>query len=290
MKSLPMMESVRKLESASFLDPAAKKLRKVANSVLRQRDLADLLHGVPFGHPVHPVLVQIPIGAWTSASVLDLLPGQEKASAVLVGTGIAAALPAVASGYADWSQTDRQTQRVGVVHMAVNTLGTSLYAISLLQRCTGRHTAGKMFSAAGLAIVSAGGFLGGHLSFRQGAGVSRVIGVEQQVPSGWHSITSLDSLTEGKLERRLLGETPLVLLRRGEKVHALANTCSHWSGPLNEGQLIDDGGDPCVQCPWHKSVFSLRSGEVIHGPATAAQPRFETRVVDGYVEVSLASA
>lgn len=289
MKSLPFMDSINRLENATWLDPAAKSVRKVVKKVLRQRDLRDLLHGVPFGHPLHPVMVQIPIGAWTSASILDLVPGTQKASCVLVGTGIAAVLPAVASGFVDWSKTEPGPQRTGLVHAAVNVVATSLYAISLVQRCTGREKAGKIFSAMGMAAVSTGGFIGGHLAYRQGAAVSRVIEIPNNVPSGWHQIAALDSLGEGKLERGMIGATPLVLYRRSGTVRALANTCSHLSGPLNEGKLLDDG-DPCVECPWHQSVFSLRTGEVIHGPATAPQPHFETRIVEGQVEARLKPA
>lgn len=286
MKSMPLLESVQELEKATSLDPAVKTVRRLVNKVFSQRDVRDLLHGVPFGHPLHPVLVQIPIGAWTSASILDCVRGTEKASMALIGTGIAAVLPASASGLVDWSKTEPGPQRTGLVHAVTNGAANLLYIISLLQRCTGHHRAGKVFSLLGLATVSAGGFIGGHLAYRQGAGISRVIDIPNEVPAGWHRITTLESLVDGELERRLIGETPVVLLRQGEKVHALANTCSHLTGPLNEGKLLD-GGNPCVECPWHKSVFSLRTGEVIHGPATAPQPHFETRVIDGHVEARL---
>lgn len=289
MKSLPFMDSINQLENATWLDPAAKSIRKVVKNVFRQRDLRDLLHGVPFGHPLHPVMVQIPIGAWTSASILDLVPGTQKASAMLVGTGIAAVLPAVASGLVDWSKSEPGPQRTGLVHAGVNVVATSLYAISLIQRCSGREKAGKIFSIAGMAAVSTGGFIGGHLAYRQGVSISRVIDIPNNVPSGWQQVASLDSLEEGKLARGMIGETPLVLFRRNGTVRALADTCSHLGGPLNEGKLIDDG-DPCVECPWHQSMFSLRTGEVIHGPATAPQPHFETRIVEGQIEARLRPA
>lgn len=289
MKSLPLMDSINQLENATWLDPAAKSIRKVVRKVIRQRDLQDFLHGVPFGHPLHPVMVQIPIGAWTSASILDLCPGTRKASTILIGAGLAAVLPAVASGLMDWSKAEPGAQRTGLVHAALIDVAVSLYAVSLIQRCTGRDKAGRIFSAAGMAAVSAGGFLGGHLAYRQGTGISRVIDIPNQVPSGWHRVAALDELQEGGLSSGMIGETPLVLLRRNDTVHALADTCSHLGGPLSEGKLLDDG-DPCVECPWHKSVFSLRNGEVIHGPATAPQPHFQTRIVEGQVEARLKPA
>ncbi|WP_026817900.1 Rieske 2Fe-2S domain-containing protein [Arthrobacter castelli] len=286
MKSLPLLESVQHLEKASWLDPAIKTVNRIVKKAVPQRDVRDLLHGVPLGHPLHPAVVQLPLGAWASASILDLFPGNEKTSTLLVGTGIAGVMPAAASGLIDWSKAGRGAQRTGLVHAAVNAAATSFYWVSLIQRCTGHHRAGKVFSAIGFATASASGFLGGHVAYRQGVGMSRVIDIAGQVPSGWQRVTTLDSLSDGQLAKGLVGETPLVLLRRGQTVHALVDTCSHLGGPLNEGKMIDDG-DPCVECPWHKSVFSMRTGGVVHGPATAPQPRFETRIVEGTVEARL---
>jgi nitrite reductase/ring-hydroxylating ferredoxin subunit len=110
------------------------------------------------------------------------------------------------------------------------------------------------------------------------------------VSPGWHDIAGLDELGEGRLEKRLLGEVPLVLLRRGGEVDVLAGLCSHLSGPLHEGNVAEEDGETCVVCPWHRSTFSLRTGEVVHGPATSPQPSFETRVVGGVVQVCLPGA
>lgn len=103
------------------------------------------------------------------------------------------------------------------------------------------------------------------------------------------ALAPLDDFADGQLEQRMVGETPLLIFREGDDITVLSDVCSHLSGPLHEGK-ITGGADPCVICPWHQSVFSLRSGEVVHGPATAAQPRFRTRITDGMVEVSLPGA
>jgi nitrite reductase/ring-hydroxylating ferredoxin subunit len=87
----------------------------------------------------------------------------------------------------------------------------------------------------------------------------------------------------------MVADMPLLVFRQGDDVHVLSDVCSHLSGPLHEGK-IEERGEACVVCPWHGSAFSLRSGEVLGGPATSAQPRFSTRVVDGAVEVSLPGA
>jgi nitrite reductase/ring-hydroxylating ferredoxin subunit len=140
-------------------------------------------------------------------------------------------------------------------------------------------------------VVSGAGFLGGHLAYRQAAGANHVEDVPHRFPSGWQRVAPLGELENGKLETRTVAGVPLLLLRRGSTVDVIADTCSHLSGPLHEGELTDaDGDNPCVTCPWHGSIFSLTTGDVVHGPATAPQPKFETLVRDGMVEVLLVGA
>jgi uncharacterized membrane protein len=165
-------DSIDRLENASVLDPIASVLRRVIRTVLQPQDLRDALQGVWLGHPFHPVAVQVPIGTWASAGVLDLLPGNEKASTTLVATGVTAALPSAASGWADWSELKPAQARVGLVHAVTNATAIGLYTSSLVARLRGDHRRGKLLGFAGLAAVGAGGLLGGHLAYRQGAGVN----------------------------------------------------------------------------------------------------------------------
>lgn len=290
MKPLPALELVTRLEDADWLDPLAKTVRKAVRKVIRPAWVRDVLHGVPLGHPVHPLAVQVPLGAWVSAAVLDALPGNEEAAGVLVGVGTAAAVPAAVAGFTDWTQLHSQQQRVGLVHAAANLAATGLYAASLVERASGRQTSGKVLAYLGLATVSAGGFLGGHLTYRQAAGVNHTEDLPHRFPSGWQTLGPLADLAEGKLEQRTVAGLPLLAHREGDSVNVLSDVCSHLSGPLHEGKLKDHDGDPCVVCPWHRSTFSLRTGEVVAGPATARQPLFEARTVDGTVEVRLPNA
>jgi nitrite reductase/ring-hydroxylating ferredoxin subunit/uncharacterized membrane protein len=304
MKPLPALELVTRLEDADWLDPAAKKVRKVVKRVIRPKWARDVLHGVPIGHPVHPLAVQVPLGAWISAAVLDALPGNDRAAAVLIGVGTGTAVPSAVAGFTDWTQLHPQQQRVGLVHAAANITATSLYAASLVARAQGRRGSGKALAYLGLAVVGAGGFLGGHLTYRQAAGVNHSEDVPHRFPSGWQPLAPLAELPERKLHKIVVAEIPLLAYREGEDVRVLSDVCSHLSGPLHEGKLkggrlqggdnqdggTDDGSDPCVVCPWHGSTFSLRTGEVQAGPATAKQPLFETRVSDGLVEVCLPGA
>jgi nitrite reductase/ring-hydroxylating ferredoxin subunit len=294
MKPLPALELVTRLEDAEWLDPVAKSVRKAVRKVLRPRWARDILHGVPIGHPVHPLAVQVPIGAWVSAGVLDALPGTGKAAGILVGVGTASVIPSALAGFTDWSQLHPQQQRVGLVHAAANVTATGFYIASLIQRARGSHGSGKVLAYLGLASAGAGGFLGGHLTYRQAAGVNHSEEIPHRFPSGWHAVAQLSDLPEGKLLKRDVAGLPLLVHREGGTVNVLSNVCSHLSGPLHEGKLkggdAGDGGDPCVVCPWHRSTFSLRTGEVQAGPATSRQPRFETRITGGLVEVRLPGA
>ncbi|MFB9653872.1 Rieske 2Fe-2S domain-containing protein [Pseudarthrobacter oxydans] len=304
MKPLPALELVTRLEDAEWLDPVSKKVRKVVKRAIRPKWARDVLHGVPIGHPVHPLAVQVPLGAWISAAVLDALPGNDKASALLIGVGTGAAVPSAVAGFTDWTQLHPQQQRVGLVHAAANITATGLYAASLVARARGGRGGGKVLAYLGLAVVGAGGFLGGHLTYRQAAGVNHSEEIPHRFPSGWQPLAALADLPDGKLHKIVVAEIPLLAYREGESVSVLSDVCSHLSGPLHEGKVkggrlqdrVDqnggpgDGSDPCVVCPWHGSTFSLRTGEVQAGPATARQPLFETRVSGGLVEVCLPGA
>jgi nitrite reductase/ring-hydroxylating ferredoxin subunit/uncharacterized membrane protein len=291
MEELGFVRAISRIEDAEILDPAVEKVRGAVDTVLANEDVRDLLHGVPFGHPVHPVAVQVPIGAWTSAAVLDAFPGSSPAASLLVGVGVAAAVPAAVAGFADWSKLHEQQSRVGLVHAAANILAVGLYSASLFQRARGKTTSGKLLGYLGLAVVSGAGFLGGHLAYRQAAGVNHVEDIPHLFPTGWQPVAPLDEFESGKLETRTVAGIPILLLRRGSTIDVIADACSHLSGPLHEGELSGAEGErPCVTCPWHGSVFSLTTGDVVHGPATAPQPKFETLIRDGMVEVLLIGA
>jgi nitrite reductase/ring-hydroxylating ferredoxin subunit/uncharacterized membrane protein len=250
----------------------------------------DLLHGVPFGQPAHPALVRLPLGCWTSAVLLDLWGGRgreaERASATLIATGVAAALPAAAAGLADWSALHQNQQRVGLVHAIAQTGATLLFGCSLLARASGRRRRGIALAAGGLGTATVGAYLGGYLAHRLGAGASHAEPVGHRAAIGWLDLCPLAELPEGRPARRQLGYLSLLAVRAGRSVSVLSDQCSHLGGPLHQGRVIIDRGRACVVCPWHGSTFQLSDGGVRRGPATARQPAFETRVSDaGVVQV-----
>jgi nitrite reductase/ring-hydroxylating ferredoxin subunit len=291
------MRSISQLEQAKALDRVVTAGQRVARW-LPPGPLRDVLNGVWLGHPLHPVLAQAPVGAWLSAAVLDGWPRIRKNSAGkhrgrescgeaeqrrLVGFGLAAAGAAALAGAADWSEQHEQQMRVGVVHAAANITAAAFYGASLLTR---RPAASRALRLAGLAAVAAGGLLGGHISFRLSGGANQAEAVPHLVPPGWHDLMPAAGLEDARPAKAMLGEVPVVVIRDGGTVHVLAGRCSHLSGPLAEGEL-DAGG---LTCPWHGSVFRITDGAVVHGPATAPQPVFRTRVRAGVIQVCLPDA
>ncbi|MFJ3925543.1 Rieske 2Fe-2S domain-containing protein [Streptomyces sp. NPDC090022] len=279
----PLLTAVARIEHAPQADALIDMVRKAVRAV-PLGPVRDVLHGRPFGHPAHPALVQVPIGTWLSAALLDLLPGQRRAAHVLVGAGLAAAAPAAAAGWADWAELPPEQARTGLVHALANTAGVVLYAGSFLARARGRTARGKALGLAGLAVVGAGGALGGHLAFRQAAGANHAEDVDHRVGAGWHPVGLVSDFPVGRVVRATVDGVDVAVVREsGGTVRVLAERCSHMGGPLAEGELVDG----CLRCPWHGSLFRLSDGWNVEGPATAPQPAFDTRVTDGHVEARL---
>ncbi|MBO0819902.1 MAG: Rieske (2Fe-2S) protein [Nocardiopsaceae bacterium] len=279
------MHLTSSLEGASGLDPLIGTVQRAARTLPGR--VRDVLHGVWLGHPLHPVLVQIPIGTWLSASLLDAFsgdePGFEKASRRLVLAGLASAVPAALAGTADWAEQHEQQMRVGLVHALANTVAVACYSVSA---ATAGPARARVLRLAGLTAAGVGGYLGGHIAYRQSGGVNQAEPVPHLVEPGWHDLMPLAELADRKPARRMLGEVPVVALRDGDDLYVLADRCSHLSGPLSGGEYRDG----CLTCPWHGSTFGVSDGAVKHGPATAPQPAFRTRVTEGTIQVCLPGA
>ncbi|MDJ1134554.1 DUF2231 domain-containing protein [Streptomyces iconiensis] len=282
----PVAGPLDKLSGTSALDPLIGPLRSAVRG-LPLGPARDVLHGGWLGHPLHPALVQFPMGAWMSAGVLDLLPGTHRSSRALVGAGLLAALPAALAGWTDWAEQRKPQMRTGLVHAASNSLAVGLYTASLAARMRGRRCRGKLLGFAGLAAAGGGALLGGHLAYRQGSGVNKTESVSDIVEPGWHALGRAEAYSLGRPSRTTLGEVPLLVVRESDGVRVLADRCSHEAGSLSGGEVADG----CVTCPRHGSVFRLSDGWNLAGPATAPQPSFETRVrADGVLEVRLPDA
>ncbi|RKS06671.1 nitrite reductase/ring-hydroxylating ferredoxin subunit [Nocardiopsis sp. Huas11] len=279
-------ERVRAIERDERLDPAVSRLQRVADTV-PEGPVRDLLHGVQLGHPAHPVTIHAPLGAWLSAALLDLLPGDHRGAAhTLVNVGLVTALPAAVTGLVDWSRLHERQQRVGVVHSVANGLGVLFLGGSSLARARGRHGWGVALTLGGLASVGVGGYLGGYLAYYRASGANSADDLIDVLPADWTDIGALDDFAEGEPAPADLGGAPVVVVRSGATVRALLGRCTHMGAPLAEGTLVDG----CLRCPWHGSEFRVDDGSVVHGPATAGLESLETWVVDGRVLVRLPAA
>jgi nitrite reductase/ring-hydroxylating ferredoxin subunit/uncharacterized membrane protein len=295
---MAVTQIVDRTASVSALDPVASRLSGIAQKV--PAPLRDLLHGVWLGHPLHPVLAQVPVGAWLSASVLDALAvltedgqrraGVERSAQALLATGLAAVPAAAAAGAADWSALHREQQRVGLVHASANVVATTLLAASLLERRRGRQGRGRLLGMLGVGAASAGAAIGGHLSYRWAAGANHAEEIPYTTPADWTELGRLGDLEQRTPLRGTVGETAVVVVRRGSTVTVLADACSHLAGPLSEGRIVEERNADCIVCPWHGSTFSLDDGSVVHGPATSPQPAFEVQVIDGTVRARVRPA
>ena len=275
-------QAVGALESFEALDPVALKLAKAVGNAVPEGAPRDALSGTWLGHALHPLLTDVVVGSFISATLLDVLGGDDgRASERLIEVGLAASAPTVASGLTDWTFTvfgDRRARPVGLVHATANLTATALYAASLAARRRGAQTRGKLLGAAGGAALSVGGFLGGHLSFTRGVGVNQT--AFDEGPDDW---TALDAgeLEDDKPTSAMAGDTPVLVIRHGGHLHAIHDRCSHRGCLLSSGEV--DGES--VTCPCHGSRFSLVDGSIERGPATSPQPVYETREHDGAIEV-----
>ena len=276
-------ELASRLSDVRPLDLVADPLTKVAAKLFPHGPVKDALSGSWLGHPLHPLLTDVVIGSFTSASVLDLVGGRraQPAANTLAALGMASALPTAAAGLSDWSDSSRADRRVGVVHATANVIGLGFYGASIRARAQGRRGAATSFGLMGMAVMTVGGYLGGHLSYSDGVGVNNTFWLHG--PEEWTPVLADADLPARTPVRVDADGTPVLLYRAADGVRAIANRCSHAGGPLDEGEV--DGGGQCVTCPWHQSVFRLDDGSVVHGPATAPQPAFEVRVQSGKLEV-----
>jgi nitrite reductase/ring-hydroxylating ferredoxin subunit/uncharacterized membrane protein len=274
---------VELVERQEWLEPVESGLQRAVSGTFDSagaagRGIRNVLHGVWLGHPLHPVLTDVPIGAWTAAVILDLAD-EPKGADLAVKVGLVGAAGSAVTGLTDWSQTDGSARRVGLVHGLLNVTATTLFALSLVSRKRRDRSAGRTLAAVGYGIALAAAYFGGHLVYRKQVGVDHSIGTNP--PADWTPAIDAAELREGEPRRVLVGDARVLLVRRGGEVFAIGEVCSHFGGPLAEGKLEGD----VIQCPWHGSRFCVRDGSVVDGPATHPQPQFETRVNAGRVEV-----
>ncbi len=271
------------------LDPIATTIavpmRKLLDSAGPLGPVAAALHGTQLGHPLHPAVTDVPIGAWSLATLFDALEAAGSArftpaSDLAIGVGLAGGLVALASGWAEWSDTKGDPQRLGLVHATLNEIAFALYATSLVLRLRKQRGPGLATAFAGYAFVSISAYLGGELSFGMRLGTKHTN--EPLAPPGDFTPVLLVAELNGAPVKVELDGIPLLISRNAKgDVSAIPAICTHRGGPLENGTFADG----CVTCPWHHAKFSLENGCVKRGPAVFSLAQFEARVRDGNVEV-----
>lgn len=278
------------VESQTWLDKLAAPFQRWILKLFGQpgqpsRKIKDLLNGTWLGHSLHPVLTDVPLGAWTSMMVLDLAglskedEGTSRSSDLLLLLGILGATGAAVTGVTDWSDLEGTDRRVGFLHGLLNTSVLLISIASLVLRLTGRRRAGVTLSTTGYLVSLGSAYLGGELAFAKGVGVNHV--AWEGGSDDFVAVMNVKDLAEGKLARVDAAGIPAVLLKQGSAIYAIGATCTHQAGPLDEGTC----NDGVVTCPWHGSSFRMSDGGVVNGPAVYAEPTFAVRVRNGKIEL-----
>ena len=279
---------ISKIEQQEWLNPAEEKLQKGIHKAFGFRGgryLKNFLHGTWIGHPLHVILTDIPIGAWTVAIAFDALDSMSARRQLRIGAdtavafGLVGAVGAAATGLTDWQDIDPPARRIGLAHGLLNVASVALFGSSLVMRRRGNRATGRGLAALGYAVSVAAAQLGGNLVYDQKIGVDHA--APERLPSEFTAVLPESDLGEGEPVRAEHNGTPILLVRRGSQIFALAETCSHLGGPLSEGKLDGD----VIQCPWHGSRFSIRDGHVVDAPAVHPQPCLEARIQSGQIEV-----
>ncbi len=275
-------------------DNGAKVAHAIHNAVISSGDhvrkAVDILHGTWLGHPLHPVLTDIPIGAWTVAMMCDLVAAQrgsgetEKMADALIAIGAVAAVPTAIAGVADYSAIDESAMAMAALHGLLNSTGLVLNLLSIRDRAAGKRSRGVLLSTVAFGVVNLSGWIGGEMLFNRKIGVNHA--EEASGPAQWQVALGSGNLPAHTPKRVEVASSPVMLYRDGATIYAIGAVCSHAGGPLDEGTITDN----CVQCPWHHSVFDLRDGSVVHGPATYPEPAYDARLHDGQIEVRIRPA
>lgn len=281
------------LDNAHLQKVAMNLSNAVHNAVLEggegTRLLADFLHGTWLGHPLHPVLTDVVVGAWSIGAFFDLISLFNKSrqvemmADVLTQIGNYAALPTLLSGLTDFSTIPEPVAKLAFAHAVANNIGFALQVASTRARNRGDRERALSLSGLAFVFLMTGAYLGGHLSYAKKVGVNQI--EEATEPQAWTPALDATKLREHEPRRIEVAGQPVLLYREGNRIQAIGAVCPHAEGPLEQGKFFNG----CVECPWHHSVFSLADGRVVHGPSTYPVPHYETRLRNGMVEIRLAS-
>lgn len=287
MSDTPQKLSERPPFAERFSDGLQGVLQKMLGTQRQTSRLCkSFLNGTWLGHPLHPMLTDVPITAWILTAIFDIIwlishtTWAADGAFVTIIVGLLAALAAAVTGLTDWSDTYGAERRVGLNHALFNVLAVVLYLVSFILRLLGGpgdSVLAAILGFIGLVSVAYAGYLGGEMVFVKGTGVNHT--AWEAGGEDYEVVMPVADVSENTLYRVTVAGVPVVLLRQGEQFHAISATCPHAGGPLDEGTLTGD----TVECPWHGSRFCMRDGRVLTGPAVVNAPRYAARVENGQV-------
>lgn len=283
------------IDRQKWLDDISDKVQPLINNTFSSggevgKVAKDFLNGVWLGHPLHPVITDVPVGGWTITQLLDVISmlrggddGLDAAADIALGAGIVAALGAAVTGLADWSDVGGSHRRMGMAHALLNVGGLTLNVASLALRAGGKKNRGvaRSLSAGGYVLNAAAAYVAGELVYNLGQAVNRDAWVDG--PDKFTDVASLEDLREGEMVKVDVDGRPVVLLQHDDGIHAFEGTCPHYGCGLWEGILEDH----TVTCQCHGSQFDVRDGTLIHGPATAPVPSYDVRRRMGRVQIRM---
>ncbi|HZS88176.1 MAG TPA: Rieske 2Fe-2S domain-containing protein [Chloroflexota bacterium] len=276
-----------------WLDTIGEPLQKTIVSLFARggrtgKQTKNLLNGTWFGHPLHPALTDIPIGAWTTTLVLDAVAAARddealaKAADITLATGLVGAAGAALTGVTDWSDTYGKERSVGLLHGLLMVATVATYSAALGARLSGARSAGAALGGAGYALLLAGAYLGGEEVLGIGYGVNHT--AFQSGPADYVAVLPASDLPDETLTRADARGLAVLLARVDGQIYALHDTCVHAGCSLAEGTLEGTS----VICSCHGSQFDLHDGAVINGPATMPEPHLDVRIENGMIEVKQA--
>jgi uncharacterized membrane protein/nitrite reductase/ring-hydroxylating ferredoxin subunit len=231
---------IDQLVEQPWVEPVANAIGQLTDKVFRDAGgpVENFLHGLWLGHPLHPVLTDLPLGSWMVAATLDVVEGltgsEQRGADAAVVIGLAGATMAATAGLSDWNRTDGRPRKLGAVHATLNIGATVLYTLSALRKARNRGL-GRAFAFTGFGVVATSAYLGGHLVYAEQVGVDHAV-VEKQPGRSFKPVLADAELGEGQLRRLDVDGAPVMLARCEGLVYALLDTCSHLV-PLAEGQL-----------------------------------------------------
>lgn len=232
----------------------------------------DFLNGKWLGHSLHAALSDLPIGILTLGLLFDLLNLQSAADIAVVA-GLIALIATAVAGTADYVDTDGRARTVATVHAVLMTTGLVLYLVSLVLRAGHPDERGLLIVLAflGYGVITLGAWTGGEVVYALGNMVSRHAWRFWSAPR-WQPL-EVGELLEGIPTKGRAGGQSLILVREGDRLHALHDVCAHAGGSLSEGRIVDG----CIECPLHQSRYELSTGRRTQGPTTYDQPSYEVR-------------